>query len=180
MVMTQLQPHSIMAIIHSQQAWIILHVMLSPLVHMQHMPSLVISHLHMPFIMLIDIMIMPFIIMWQLTMLLPIIMQRFCIMLQAISSLHMQTIFMPSFIFSIFMVQHGIIIICMAGAAVMGMVMVPLPIVGMAIIPLSIIIDFIISPPHISLGPTIVVDWSYSLIVVLTVVARLIELWGAP
>lgn len=54
MVITQVQPHSIMAIMQVQQACIILHVIASPLLHMTRMPSLVISHLHMPIIMLVD------------------------------------------------------------------------------------------------------------------------------
>ncbi len=41
---------------------------LSPDVQVMHMPSLVISHLHMPIVRLQDITIMPFIIMPQLIM----------------------------------------------------------------------------------------------------------------
>jgi len=64
----QVQPALIMAIIASQQHWIMSQQHLSPDVQVMHMPSLVISHLHMPIVRLQDITIMPFIIMPQLIM----------------------------------------------------------------------------------------------------------------
>jgi hypothetical protein len=58
-----MQPAFIMAHMESQQAWIILQQSASPLVQVIIIPSLVISHLHMPMVMLQVIIIMPFIIM---------------------------------------------------------------------------------------------------------------------
>ena len=68
---------------------------------MQQIPSLAISHLHMPMVML------PFIIMQQLVMPLASILHRFCIMAIAVGSSHEKFIFMPSVHFSIFIVQRG-------------------------------------------------------------------------
>jgi len=72
-----MQPAFIIAHIESQQDWIILQQSASPLVQLIIMPSLVISHLHMPMVKLQVIIIMPFIIMQQLTMPPLIILQRF-------------------------------------------------------------------------------------------------------
>ena len=83
---------------------------LSPLVQVMQTPLSVISHLHMPMVMLQQQTIMPFIIMQQLHMPPAIIVQRFCIMLQAILSSQMQVIFMPPVHFSILIVQRGTII----------------------------------------------------------------------
>ena len=62
MVMQHMHPHSIIVIMHEQQSWIILQHCASPLVQVIIMPSMVISHLHMPIIILQVIMVMPFII----------------------------------------------------------------------------------------------------------------------
>ncbi|MGO9598417.1 MAG: hypothetical protein ACLP7Q_10555 [Isosphaeraceae bacterium] len=117
----QVQPALHMATMQSQQAWIIAQHAGSPLVQVMQTPSSVISHLHMPIIMLQQQTIMPFIIMQQLHMPPAIIVQRFCIMLADILSSQEHMIFMPSLHFSIFMVQRGTIIHC----GVVGMVAVP-------------------------------------------------------
>ena len=105
----QVQPAAHMAIMQSQQAWIIEQQAGSPLVQVMQTPSSVISHLHMPIVMLQQQTIMPFIIMQQLHMPPWSIEQRFCTMLQAILSSHEQVIFMPPVIFSILKVQRGTI-----------------------------------------------------------------------
>ena len=91
---------------------------LSPLVQVMQTPSLVISHLHMPIVRLQQQTIMPFIMQQQLHMPPAIMEQRFCSMVQAILSSHMQVIFMPPAHFSIFMVQRGTIMPVMAGVGV--------------------------------------------------------------
>ena len=106
----QVQPALHMAIMHSQQAWIIEQHSGSPLVQVMQTPSLVISHLHMPIIMLQQQTIMPFIIMQQLHIPPAIIVQRFCIIVADILSSHVHVIFIPPLHFSIFMVQRGTII----------------------------------------------------------------------
>jgi hypothetical protein len=63
MHMQQVQPAIIMVIMHSHICIIILAQAASPLVQVTHMPSVVISYLHMPMVMLQDMTIMPFIIM---------------------------------------------------------------------------------------------------------------------
>ena len=70
----------------SQQAWIIAQQAGSPLVQVMQTPSSVISHLHMPIVMLQQQTIMPFIIMQQLHMPPAIIVQRFCIIVAVILS----------------------------------------------------------------------------------------------
>ena len=117
----QVQPALHMATMHSQQAWIIEQHLGSPLVQVMHTPLSVISHLHMPIIMLQQQTIMPFIIMQQLHMPPAIIVQRFCIIVADILSSQEQMIFIPPLHFSIFMVQRGTIIHC----GVVGMVAVP-------------------------------------------------------
>lgn len=62
----QVQPLAIIAIMLSQQAWIILQQASSPEVQVMHIPDSVISHLHMPMVRLQVIMAAPFIIMQQL------------------------------------------------------------------------------------------------------------------
>jgi len=145
-IMQQVQPALDMAIMHSQQAWIIEQQAVSPLVQVMHTPSSVISHLHMPIVMLQQQTIMPFIIMQQLHMPPAIMVQRFCIIVAFILSSHVHVIFMPPLHFSIFIVQRGTIIHCGG----IGMVDVP-PIAPGAIDPIpvimllrSIIIAFVI------------------------------------
>src|SRR5260370_16904112 len=69
----------------------------------------VLSHLHTPSVRLHVQTAMPFIIMQQLTMPPAIMLQRFCIMVQAALSSQVQVSFIPSLLFSIFIVQRGII-----------------------------------------------------------------------
>jgi hypothetical protein len=152
-IMQQVQPHSIIFIIASQQALIMSQTIASPLVHVIIMPSFVISHLHMPMLMLQVIMHMPFIIMQQLIMPPDIIVHRFCIIAQAVASGHMHIIFMPLSIFSMDIVQRGTIIMFMAGAFIIGApIPMPIPPIGIPIpIMFPSIIVFIgvfsISPP---------------------------------
>jgi hypothetical protein len=61
--------------------------------------------------------IIPFIIMQQEHMPPASMVQRFCIMLHAIGSSHVQVIFMPPVTFSILTVQRGTIIMLAAGMA---------------------------------------------------------------
>ena len=104
----------------------------SPLVHVMMQPSLVMSHLHMPIIMLQLQTIMPFIMQQQLHMVPARELHRFCSVVAAIWSSQMQVIFMPPVHFSIFMVQRGImatfigIMVCagMLGVIMPGMLMV--------------------------------------------------------
>jgi hypothetical protein len=155
MHMQQVQPHSIIFIIMSQQHWIISQHILSPLVQVKQTPSLVISHLHIPMVMLQQHIIMPFIIMQQLTIPPPIMVQRFCIIAAAVSSEHMHIIFIPSLHFSIFIVHRGIIIMFIVPVdAAIGDIIPVAPIVGMPIGILSIvIIPFTTRPPvHLDLG----------------------------
>jgi hypothetical protein len=139
-IMQQVQPAFIMVHMQSQQAWIMSQHILSPDVHIMVMPSAVISHLHMPMVRLHVIMHMPFIIMVQEHMPPASMVQRFCIIVQATLSSHMQVIFMPPWHFSIFMVQRGTIIQLVAAGAVWppGVPIagppMPMPIVGRSII----------------------------------------------
>ncbi|MBV8899667.1 MAG: hypothetical protein JOY92_06095 [Verrucomicrobia bacterium] len=96
----------------------------SPLVHIIVTPSRVISKRHMPIVMLQVIIIMPFIIMQQVTMLPFIIVQRFCSMLADIVSSQAHVIFMPPSHISICIVQRGMTIMFIPGAAGMGGFMV--------------------------------------------------------
>jgi hypothetical protein len=130
----QVQPALHMAIMQSQQAWIIEQQASSPLVQVMQTPSSVISHLHMPIVMLQQQTIMPFIIMQQLHMPPAIMVQRFCIIVADILSSHLQVIFMPPLHFSIVIVQRGTIIHCGG----IGMVAVP-PIAPGAMVPMPVI-----------------------------------------
>jgi hypothetical protein len=117
----QVQPALHMAIMHSQQAWIMELQAGSPLVQVIETPSSVISHLHMPIIKLQQQTIMPLSIMQQLHIPPAIIVQRFCIMVADILSSQEQVIFIPPLHFSIFIVQRGTII----HWGVVGMVVMP-------------------------------------------------------
>jgi hypothetical protein len=100
-----------------------------------HKPSLVISHLHMPLVMLMVIMGMPFIIMQQLIMLPDIMVQRFCIIPEAISSFVEHMIFIPISVDSIFMEHLGTIImfIGIVPGIMPGIWPIPITILSMAI-----------------------------------------------
>jgi hypothetical protein len=139
----QVQPALHIIIMQSQQAWIISQHFGSPLVQVMQTPLSIISHLHMPMVRLQQLTIMPFIMQQQLHMLPASMVHRFCIMLQAMVSSHMQVIFMPPAHFSNLKVQRGTIIMFMP----VGMPMVPIPAVPMPAVPgifiRSIIIAFI-------------------------------------
>jgi hypothetical protein len=124
-----------MAAMQSQQAWIISAHFGSPLVQVIVMPLSDISHLHMPIIRLQQQTIMPFIIMQQLHMPPASIVQRFCIMLHAIGSSHMQLIFMPPVHFSNFIVQRGTIIMFIPAGMPVAMPGVPIAVPPMPIMP---------------------------------------------
>jgi hypothetical protein len=108
----------------SQHDWIISQHLLSPLTQVTHTPVSVMSHLHMPMVMLQQHTTMPFIIMQHEHMPPAIIVHRFCIMLRAIGSSQTQVTFMPPWHFSNLNVQRGTII----QLAVAGIVAVaPIP-----------------------------------------------------
>jgi hypothetical protein len=147
--MQQVQPAFMQADMHSQQPWIMSQQALSPLVQVTQQPSLVISHLHMPIIMLQQHTIMPFIMQQQLTMPPAIMEQRFCIMAQAAGSVHVQVIFIPPAHFSILKVQRGTITMFGAIGAegpVIPEVPIPgIPMVGRSIIIAPVMIDYSVS-----------------------------------
>src|SRR6516164_386024 len=127
MVRQQVQPACIIAIMQSQQAWIIWQHFGSPLVHVTRQPLSVVSHLHIPIVRLQVQTIMPFIIMQQPTIEPCSIEQRFCSMPAAIASSQTQLMVMPVFVFSILKVQCGTII--MLGIMVaLGAPIVPMPV----------------------------------------------------
>ena len=124
--MQQVQPAFIMAVMQSQQAWIISQHR-SPLVQVMQTPSLVISHLHMPMVRLQQQTIMPFIIMQQ---------TAHAAGHHGAEVLHHaaghrvvaeQVIFMPPVHFSIFMVQRGTIIMFMDGVMPPGIAVAGIP-----------------------------------------------------
>ena len=145
-IMQQVQPAFIMLDMQSQQAWIMSQHFWSPLVQVMTQPSAVISHLHMPMVMLQQQTIMPFIIMQQLHMPPANMLQRFCIMLQAILSVQVHMTFMPPWHFSNFMVQRGTIIMFMP-AGMPGVIPVPMPVPP--IMPVIIAVRSIIIVPVI-------------------------------
>jgi hypothetical protein len=106
-IMQQVQPAFIMAVMQSQQAWIISQHLASPLVQVMTQPSLVISHLHIHMTMLQQQTVIPFIMAQQLIMPLPSMLQRFCIMLHAVGSSQLHVTFMPPLHFSNFILQRG-------------------------------------------------------------------------
>jgi hypothetical protein len=138
-IMQQVQPAFMQADMQSQQPWIMSQQPLSPLVQVMQQPSLVISHLHMPIIMLQQQTIIPFIMQQQLTMPPAIMEQRFCIMAQAAGSVQMQVIFIPPVHFSILNMQRGTM--TMLGAMVVPVPPIPeVPMPGIPIVGRSIII----------------------------------------
>ena len=147
----QTQPDFIMAVMQSQQAWIILQHSGSPLVQVIMTPSAVGSHLHMAIAMLQQHIIMPFIIMQHEHIPPAIMLQRFCIIAADVASSHLQIIFIPPSHFSIVIVQRGTIIHWgVVGMAAPG-AMPPMPIpmfMFMPIAPRSIIIAVMVRPPQ--------------------------------
>jgi hypothetical protein len=101
----------------------------SPLVQVIVQPLAVMSHLHIPMVMLQQQTIMPFIMTQQLHMPPASIVHRFCIMLHAVLSSQAQVIFMPPAHFSNFIVQRGTIIMLAdgipAGVAIPGVPIMP-------------------------------------------------------
>lgn len=144
-IMQQQQPAFMQAIMQSQQPWIMSPQALSPLVQVIMQPSLVISILQTPIVMLQQHTIMPFIVQHMEHMPPAIMEQRFCIIVQEAMSSHMHVTFMPPVIFSIFMVQRGTITMfgIMAGIEPIGMPDMPVPMFDMAIADRSIIIVFV-------------------------------------
>jgi hypothetical protein len=76
-IMQHVQPSFMQAHMQSQQAWIMSHMALSPLVHVMHTPSLVMLHSHLHMAMLHWHIIMPFIRQQRLIMP-PAIVRRGC------------------------------------------------------------------------------------------------------
>jgi hypothetical protein len=105
--MQQVQPAFMHTAMQSQQLWIMLQHPSSPLVQVTQQPSLVISHLHIPIIMLQQQTIIPFIVQQQLTIPPAIMLHIFCIMAHAEGSVQTQVIFMPPGHLSTFIMQRG-------------------------------------------------------------------------
>jgi hypothetical protein len=133
----QVQPAFMQAVTQSQHPWIMSQQALSPLVQVTQHPSLVISTLHAPIVMLQQQTVIPFIMQHRLHIPPAIIVQRFCIMAQAVGSSQLQVIFIPPAHFSTFMVQRGTM--TMFGVAAAG-VPIGIPVFIPAIAARSIII----------------------------------------
>ena len=119
----QVHPAFMHAVRQSQQAWIISQQALSPLVQVTMQPSLVISTLHAPIIMLQQHTVMPFMVQQKLHIPPAIMVQRFCIMAHAAVSSQVQVTFIPPAHFSTFMVQRGTITMFGVMAGIGGAVM---------------------------------------------------------
>jgi hypothetical protein len=153
-MMQQVQPAFIMAVMQSQHPWIMAQQAASPLVHVMQTPMSQGSHLVMPIIMLQLQAIMPFIMQQQDIMPPAIMVQRFCSMAAVISSSHVQVTFMPPAHFSKVMVQRGTIIMFMPAGEVVGAAAVIMPEAGIPmpmpvmpiIVPRSIIFAVAIGP----------------------------------
>ena len=131
-IMQQVHPPFMQAMRQSQQPWIMSQQALSPLVQVTQQPSFVISTLQAPMVRQQVQTIMPFIMQHMLHMPPAIMVQRFCIMVQAAASSHMQVIFMPPGHFSIFMVQRGTIIMfgVMVGMPAPIGIVPPMPVIA--------------------------------------------------
>jgi hypothetical protein len=141
-IMQQLQPASIMALMQSQHDWIMVAQCLSPEVQVTVTPSLVMSHLHMPMVRLQQQTIMPFIMQQQLHMPPAIIEHMFWSMLAAILSSQRHQILTPPGQGSNSKVQRGTIIQLAgipAGMPVAGMPMPGMAVPGMPVAVRSII-----------------------------------------
>ena len=103
----QVQPEFISVLRQSQHDWIISQHFWSPLVQVSVQPLSVSSHLHSPIVKQQVQTVMPFMTIEQEHMPPASMVQRFCIMLHAIGSSHVQVIFMPPVHFSILIVQRG-------------------------------------------------------------------------
>jgi len=113
----------------------------SPLVQVKQTPSLVISHLQLPIVRLQPHIIMPFIMQQQLHMAPAIELHRFCSVEAAILSSQMHMIFMPPVIFSIFILQRGIMAMFMG---IMPDIGIPMPMFGVIMPGMPIVVGFII------------------------------------
>jgi hypothetical protein len=137
-IMQQVMPGIIIAFMQSQQAWIIFSQLLSPEVQVIMQPMSIISILHMPIIPILQQQhIMPFIMVQQETVPPAIMLQRFCIIMAAVLSSHMQVIFIPPGHFSIFIVHLGIIMLGMLPASepIPMRPIIGMPIMGIPIMP---------------------------------------------
>jgi hypothetical protein len=140
-IIQQVQPPFMQAIMQSQQPWIMSQQALSPLVQVTQQPSFVISTLHAPIVRQHVQTIIPFIMQHMLHMPPAIIVQRFCIIVQAAASSHTQVIFIPPGHFSSFMVQRGTIIMfgVMAGMPPIGIAL-PMPVIAVRSIIIAVVI----------------------------------------
>jgi hypothetical protein len=105
----QAQPAFMQPMMQSQHAWIMSQHALSPLVQVRQHPSAVISHLHIAIVRLQQQTVMPFIVQQTLHIPPAIIAQRFCIIVQAAGSSHLQVTFIPPAHFSTFIAHRGTI-----------------------------------------------------------------------
>jgi hypothetical protein len=115
-----MQPAFMQAAMQSQQAWHTAQHASSPLVQVMHTPIFVSVHSHLHMDMQHWHNVMPFIMQQQLHMLPAIILHMFCKVAAAISSSHVQVIFIPPLHFSIFIAQRGTMHICMVPGMAAG------------------------------------------------------------
>ena len=137
-IMQQAHPAFMQPIRQSQHAWIMSQHILSPLVQVTQHPLAVISHLHIPIVMLQLHTIMPFMVQHMLHMPPAIIEHRFCIIAHAAGSSHEQVIFMPPAHFSTFIMHRGTITMFGAMPVGIGMPIPLLPVMGAEVIGLFI------------------------------------------
>jgi hypothetical protein len=133
--MQQVHPDLSIVAMQSQHDSIMALHLGSPLVQVTVTPSLVMSHLHMPMVMLQQQTIMPFMVMQKLHMPPAIMVQRFCTMPAAVASSHTQVTFMPPLQRSILNLQRGTIIQLVIVGMDEGM---PMPGVPMPDIPIPV------------------------------------------
>ena len=115
---------------------------LSPLVQVTQQPSLVISTLQAPMVMLQVQTIIPFIMQQTLHIPPAIIVHKFCIIVQAAASSQMQVIFIPPAHFSTFMVQRGTMTIfgVMVGMPEPIGIVLPMPVIAVRSIIIAVVI----------------------------------------
>jgi hypothetical protein len=142
-IMQHAQPAFMQPMTQSQHAWIMSQHALSPLVQVMQQPLAVISHLHMPIVMLQQHTIMPFIVQHMLHIPPAIMPHRFCIIVQAAGSSHEQVTFIPPAHFSTFIMHRGTITMFGAMPLDMGIpIPIPMPI---PLVPVAEVIGFIIA-----------------------------------
>jgi hypothetical protein len=121
-IMQQVMPGIIIAVMQSQQAWIVFSQFLSPLLQVILQPISIISTVHMPIMPRLQVhMHMPFIIMQHEHIPFCIMLIMLFIMVALTLSSHTQVIIMPPGHFSMVMVQRGAIIMPGMLPAIMGM-----------------------------------------------------------